>query len=430
MAMTEAVQDGPQWAKPDAFPKAPSGWGWVDIKNRHHPCASLGGLIEAIKNDRAAELNLVWTPQSEWMVLPEEIPELGDSLHTARKQWASDDLSESVYRLRWFGFILLGSVGFALYRGIAVVNAMAAQPGFEADLGTYLKFGLKGILASGNSGIALLMFLIFAFIPWYQARKRQGELRLWSAEKVTASVPGLRMETWLEGQKAPVTTAILIFIGCVAIAQLLAPSDGETRASWFAIFHSWNGVSQAGLVKKDYFQGEWWRLLTAPLMHGNIVHLLMNASALLYLGKRLEVLAKWPHLVLVFLFSSCAGGIASAHFISVPSVGASGGLMGWLGFLLVFETLHRELVPLRVRKRLAAGLIVTALIGLVGYRFIDNAAHIGGLVAGVVYAAIVFPRSSSGKLPSSSLLDRLVGAAALFTLLCAAMWAIFEISGR
>jgi membrane associated rhomboid family serine protease len=238
------------------------------------------------------------------------------------------------------------------------------------------------------------------------------------------------METWLDSQKAPATKVLLALIGCVAIAQLLAPSPGEARASWFAIFHNWGGIPQAGLVKNSYFEGEWWRLFTAPLMHGNIVHLFMNGSAMIYLGKRLEVLARWPHLVLTFLFSACAGGIASAHFVAAPSVGASGGLMGWLGFLLVFETLHRELIPLRSRKRLAAGVFVTALIGLVGYRFIDNAAHVGGLFAGMTYAFIVFPRSSSGKRPNSTLTDRLAGSAALLAITLAAVAAFLKILGH
>ena len=101
--------------------------------------------------------------------------------------------------------------------------------------------------------------------------------------------------------------------------------------------------------------------------------------------------------------------------------------MGWLGFLLVFETLHHELVPLRSRKRLAAGVFITALIGLIGYRFIDNAAHIGGLLAGMIYAFIVFPRSSSGKRPSSTLSDRLAGSAALLATALAAVVAFLKI---
>jgi membrane associated rhomboid family serine protease len=102
--------------------------------------------------------------------------------------------------------------------------------------------------------------------------------------------------------------------------------------------------------------------------------------------------------------------------------------MGWLGFLLVFETLHARLVPRRARPRLAAGVLLTALIGLVGYRFIDNAAHAGGLVAGMLYATIVFPASSSPARPHSTITDRVAGAAALAALTASALFAVWQVS--
>jgi membrane associated rhomboid family serine protease len=170
-------------------------------------------------------------------------------------------------------------------------------------------------------------------------------------------------------------------------------------------------------------------LLTAPFLHGNLVHFLMNAAAFVYLGKRIEVLARWPHLAMVFLFAACVGGEASARLIAGTSVGASGGLLGMLGFLLVFETLHARLVPRSSRRRLLAGVATTALIGLVGYRFIDNAAHLGGLLAGMIYAGIVFPKSASPVRPRNNATDRITGAVALLVLTASAVFAVWKIAG-
>ena len=55
-----------------------------------------------------------------------------------------------------------------------------------------------------------------------------------------------------------------------------------------------------------------------------------------------------------------------------------------LGFLLVFETLHKRLVPRSARRRLLGALGVTLIIGFIGYQFIDNIAHVGGLLAGML----------------------------------------------
>ena len=103
--------------------------------------------------------------------------------------------------------------------------------------------------------------------------------------------------------------------------------------------------------------------------------------------------------------------------------------MGWLGFLLIFESLHGCLIPQKARRRLIAGVLLTGLIGLIGYRFIDNAAHIGGLIAGMLYAAIVFPKSSSPNRPNSTLTDRIAGSAALVILAFSAVFAVRKILG-
>ncbi len=347
------------------------------------------------------------------MTLPEEIPGVSEAIRSARDRWIRDDLEAATRRLRWFSGGLIGLILWTFYRGLADAQRLADQAGTTAGLWDSIRIALGTVFRSNAVGIVLLVFIIFAFIPWYQARKRRREMALWTEAGIARAVPAMRFETWLERQRAPVTNVFLGLIAIVWIAQML-PGDA---------------LAAAGLLKDRYFAGEWWRLLTAPFLHGNIVHFLMNAAALAYLGKRLEVFARWPHLPVVFLFSACIGGEASARFIAAPTVGASGGLMGWLGFLLVFETLHGRLVPRRARRRLAAAVLLTALLGLIGYRYIDNAAHGGGLVAGMVYAAVVFPKSSSPHRPRTTVTDLIAGAIALAVLVLAALFTVTKITG-
>ena len=404
--MNETADDPgtePVWARPEAFPSAPEGWGWLDHKGRPQPCDSIDRLIAAISEDSDARVMLAWTPHSARMVLPEEIPGATQAVLVSRRRMAAGDLVEAQDRLRWFGVLFGGLSAWMLYQGW-----FYAPPGSDAM--DRLWFSLRAALGSMSLGISLLMFLIFAFIPWYQAVKRQREFRRWTEQDIAAAVPALRFDTWLGFQKAPVTRATLAIIGVVGLVQLL-PGDS---------------LAAAGLVKPAYFAGEWWRLFTAPLLHGNLIHFMMNAAALLYLGKRLEVFARWPHVPLVFIFAACVGGVASAQFLPMPSVGASGGLMGWLGFLLVFESLHKRLVPRSSRRRLLAGVILTGLIGLIGFRFIDNAAHAGGLLAGMLYGVIVFPKSSSPLRPGTTATDRIAGVLAMAAIIAAAAKAIIE----
>ncbi len=399
----------------------------MDRKGFSHPCSSLESLTSAIRDDRDGSVTLVWAPGHARMILPEELEGMSEALRSARERWTREDVDDARGRLRWFSTFLVGIVTYTFFGGFLLAGRLAAQSGTDVDFLQRLKFATASTLGSTQCGLVLLMFVIFAFIPWYQARKRKKEVAHWSETGLAEMTPTIRFETWLERQKAPVTKILFGVITLVALAQIGGRVKTEGLGSLMSLFQVWGGITTAGLVKENYLQGEWWRLFTAPMLHGNLLHFLMNMAALAYLGKRLEVFARWPHLPLVFLFAACVGGEASARFIAAPSVGASGGLMGWLGFLLVFETLHKKLVPRRARRRLTAGVAMTAVIGLIGYRFIDNAAHAGGLLAGMLYAAIVFPASSSPARPQSNLTDRIAGVAAMSVLVVTALFAAWHI---
>jgi membrane associated rhomboid family serine protease len=403
-ALGDERPDQPVWARQDAFPVAPPAWGWMDYKGRLHSCESEEALIEAIDGDRNAAMALVWSPAFPHMVLPEELRGATAAVLHSRRVLAGMDLADARDKIRWFSFLAGGLAAYLFYRAwsMAPAEAIAAR----------LEISIRALVSSVSIGVALLMWLVFAFIPWYQARKRVKELDHWTAGDVAAAVPVLRFETWLEMQKASATRFLLGLIALVGVVQLMPG----------------NSILAAGLMK-DPQHREWWRLLTAPLMHGNLLHFMMNAAALVYLGRRIEVIAGWPHVFMVFLFSAWIGGECSLRFVELPSVGASGGLMGWLGFLIVFESLHGRLVPIKARRRLLAGVLLTGLIGLVGFRFIDNAAHLGGLVAGLVYALIVFPKSASAARPRPTWSDRIAGALAAMVLIFAMLIAMWKIIG-
>jgi len=395
----------------------------VDRKGRRSECGSFDELARAISEDGGARVDLVWTPEAPGLVLPEEIPALHPFLKIARLRWAEWEIEEGKRQMMVFG---------------AAVGILVFFNGFK----------LEKILSSGTLGLAALLFFLLGFLPWFQGRKRLARAQRWAAGDMAADAEALRFETWLMVQKAPVTKLLLGLLVMVGLAQVFF----EVRA--FNARHSFQGINaiigpfsallthlggldgrggltitNAGLTKNvEIYRDWWWRLFTAPFLHGHWLHWLMNASALAYLGKRTETFARWPHLAMVFLISAWIGGEASARFAPLTSVGASGGLMGLLGFLLVFETMHRRLVPDSSRSRLLFGVLLTGLLGFVFRHFIDNAAHLGGLVAGMVYAALVFPKSSSPHRPRTTDVDVLLGGAALGLLVCAAVLACIKMA--
>ena len=403
---SESAIDSPVWARPEAFPEAPveSPWGWMDRRGRRFPCDSATALATAVRKDRDGAIELAWSPASPRLVVPEEIPEIATALLEARERNIRVDFDSLRQRLV-VATLALAALG--IYQCIGGWTRLPPGGWMEK-----LPILLRMLVESTTLGLAVLGWLIFAFIPFYQAWKHRRELGAWSAGRITTLAPVYRFESWLAIQRAPLTWVFIALIAVVYLFQWLAPHD----------------VLAAGLVKEAYAAGEWWRLFTAPFLHGFLPHILMNGAAMWYLGRRMEVLARWPHLPLVFLVAAWTGGEFSARLVDSPSIGASGGLMGWLGFLLVFETLHGQLVPRKSSRRLAAGVLLTALIGLIGNHFIDNAAHAGGLLAGMLYAWIVFPRSTSPRRPRTNATDGIAGGIAMAVLIASAGFAIWRLA--
>lgn len=364
----------PAWARDDAFPEKPDSdaYGCWDDKGRLTGFESLKDLRNYLSAGKG-RLAWVWTPDVDRFVAPEEIPELAKSLNKRRALLARDDLDAAKRGLLIFGVALF----YCLY-------AAYSRGGFEA------------IQSSQNIGITAILFAIFGLRPWWEGRQGLHAAKNFSLEETQAEVPEARFELWLSSQGSSKTILLCGLLLAVFVVQ-----------------HFTSGLDAAKLDKEAHAAGDWWRLYTGAFLHGNIVHLGMNLSALWYLGRRTEILARWPHFALVVFLSVIGGGWATIELVELPSVGISGAVCGLLGFLLVFESLHKSLVPKPARQRLLGILVSLALIGFLAFSFIDNAAHFGGLVTGAVYALVVFPKSSSPLRPNILKQDRLLGFGAL-----------------
>lgn len=141
------------------------------------------------------------------------------------------------------------------------------------------------------------------------------------------------------------------------------------------------GAQHNGLVEL----GEWWRVLTATMLHGGVTHLLFNGYALYALGAQLERGVGSAAFAALYLASGLAGGIA--FLLTVPdgiAVGASGAIFGLFGAWFAASWVNRDTPQGR------AGLSqfgVLLLINLALPLFVPNIAwqaHMGGLVAGAV----------------------------------------------
>jgi rhomboid protease GluP len=147
------------------------------------------------------------------------------------------------------------------------------------------------------------------------------------------------------------------------------------------------------LDKTAVAHGEYWRLWTVTLLHGSLIHLLFNMYALYLVGPIVERWYGSIRYLVFYLTLAAAGSVGSFVFGGdAPSVGASGAIFGLFGLLLAASRVHHPID--RQSRALVQQIGMLILINLaLGFAIsnIDNAAHIGGLLAGLVIGAILPP---------------------------------------
>jgi membrane associated rhomboid family serine protease/Flp pilus assembly protein TadD len=184
---------------------------------------------------------------------------------------------------------------------------------------------------------------------------------------------------------APVTTAllainILVFILMVAQGVSIENPTTQDLIRWGANF------GQLTLA------GQWWRIISHMFVHIGFFHLALNMWFLYSLGPECErFLGSITYTALYFL-AGIAGGLASLmwHPYAV-SAGASGALFGVLGVMIAAYKFGESSLPSSlVRGRLQSLLVcvgISVVWGFVGR--VDNAAHAGGFVIGLIVGLLV-----------------------------------------
>jgi len=141
-------------------------------------------------------------------------------------------------------------------------------------------------------------------------------------------------------------------------------------------------------------EGQWWRIFTVMFLHAGIIHLGFNSWALIVLGGEAESLfGRWKFL-LYYLLSGLGGSIASL-LINRPelSVGASGAIFGAIGLLAGYYWRHRNDLGAAGRSRFFNIILVIVLNMALSTSVarIDNWAHTGGLIGGLLLGLLLAP---------------------------------------
>ena len=164
--------------------------------------------------------------------------------------------------------------------------------------------------------------------------------------------------------------------------------------------------------------GQWWRLITAGFLHGNLLHILMNSWVLFDLGPQVNQAFGTPRFLTVYFVSTVTGFLASLYFSPSVSIGASAALCGLIGAMIALGTRDRSAFGAALRRQYIQWMVYLLIFGLV-IPNVDNAAHIGGLAGGFVIAYLA---GSPGFSEAMENFWRLAAGASLVI----TGWAFFE----
>lgn len=190
-------------------------------------------------------------------------------------------------------------------------------------------------------------------------------------------------------------------------------------------------IISAGFVKPDFTEkGEYWRILTGGALHGGLLHIYFNSQALYGFGSLMEFLTDRAHVAIVFLLAVICGGFLSLIFMpEATSVGASGGIMGLIGYMSIYAYRRRAQLPPDFLKNMLINLGFIAAFGLIAYQLIDNFAHLGGFLIGAAYGIVQIPRDLSADPRRSNSFINILGIIAIAVYIAEAAFAIFRITG-
>jgi len=189
----------------------------------------------------------------------------------------------------------------------------------------------------------------------------------------------------------PLTLALLALLFLAFYWQLASGSLESVEAV----------IASGALVRDRVLAGEVWRMLTATALHGDWGHLIGNGVSLYTLGIACEHAFGWRGFGVIYLASGLGGSAMSLAMSPGPSLGASGSIFGMMGAVIAYLIRHQDRFYVR-DKRIGIVLLVWggfSMISGLTSPFIDNGAHLGGLIAGV-FAGLLAPSPLLKKAPS------------------------------
>lgn len=376
---SSAAPPRPPWALPEFFqPKPAVGTHGYLEQGRPVPCSEEELAARAGKS-HPDKILVGWTPGSDRFLTVYEVPSLREAM--------VGRIQKSIRTRIGAGLFFLPFLGLLVW---LVWNDARARQWW------------------------LAMLVIFAFAPVIEGLQELRRLRRDPGRAVADEGAALRFEFWQGSMPTWLTQRGFWVLVAIFAAQYMVGLP--------------TSFQRASLDREAVRAGEWVRMLTGPLLHGSELHIWFNVMAWRSIGRQLEALAGWSALAFVFLVSVLAGGLLGLWWWPHgSSVGASGGLCGMVGFALTLGFRFRHSLPRRFARNIWWSVGSLLAIGLVAPQVIDNAAHLGGAIAGVAVGALWIPWSRCNLPLPGGQWRRGLGTASLMILGAASVITVYHV---
>ncbi len=195
----------------------------------------------------------------------------------------------------------------------------------------------------------------------------------------------LRVEEVFKPKK-PIATITLIALNVLIFAFMLLGNLYEPIVETFANYGPY-------VVKYH----EYYRLITGAFLHADIIHLVLNMYSLYIIGSQIESFMGKAKYLTIYLFSALTGSLLSIILNKYASVGASGAIFGLLGSMLYFGYHYRVYLGGVIKSQIIPLIILNFALGFASGGLIDNYAHIGGFIGGILITIGVGVKYKSNK---------------------------------
>lgn len=216
---------------------------------------------------------------------------------------------------------------------------------------------------------------------------------------------------WVPKELVGTVTGWIVLANVAVWMTMIAVSRG---AGVFSRFDAETTFAFGSLVP-DIIASQPWRMISSAFVHADFGHVAMNMAILWFTGRQLERAFGSGRFALLYFAAFLTGNVFSLvwHLVASPgtSVGASGGVLGVVAGLAAFFWRATGRHSEQTRQWLwfcGFGLIGGLVVSIFGMP-VDNAAHLGGMVAGFLLSWYAF----AGRRSLSPLVSR-VAVAAVF----------------